>query len=83
MLSPISVKPVSRTVMDEIGFHWHTDPDGSSYIANELLEITQAEAEAYYEAGMELYRMFREAGEYVIKNNLLFDICDFHNSAEI
>lgn len=74
MLTPVSVKPVSTAVMDEIGFHWHTDPDGSSYVANELLEVTQAEAEAYYEAGMELYRMFKEAGEYVINNNLLFDI---------
>lgn len=74
MLTPVPVKPVDRAVMEEIGFHWHTDPDGSGYIANELLDVTQEEAEAYYEAGIELYRMFREAGEYVITNNLLFDI---------
>ena len=53
------LQPVSRELMEEIDFHWHTDPDGSGYVANELLDVTQDEAEAYYEAGVALYEMFR------------------------
>lgn len=69
-----TVNPVPKSVMDEIGFHWHTDRDGTDYIANELVSVTEEEAEAYYTAGNELYNMFTEAGEYVIENNLLHDL---------
>jgi len=74
MVGPIIINPVSKELMEEIEFSWHTDPDGSSYISNELIDITQDEAEAFYEAGNDLYKMFVKAGEHVVKNNLLFDI---------
>ena len=74
MPTPITLKSVSKELMEEIEFHWHTDPDGSGYIANEMIDVTQEEAEAYYEAGVALYEMFVKAGEYVIENDLLFDI---------
>ena len=38
------------------------------------MEISKAEAEAFYNAGNELYDMFVEAGEFVIKNNLFFEL---------
>lgn len=74
MIKPIIVKNVSKELMDEIGFSWHTDNDGSSYVSNELISISKDEAEAFYEAGNELYEIFVKAGDYVIENNLLFDI---------
>ena len=63
-----------ENVLESMGLTWHTDSDNSSYLSDELIHISQAEAEAYYEAGNELYDMFVEAGEYVIKNDLFFEL---------
>ena len=38
------------------------------------IEITQAEADNFYHASNELYDMYVEAAEYVIQNDLFFDI---------
>ena len=70
MLNTQIIEPVSQELMEEIGFSWHTDPDGSAYVAPELLTVSEAEAEAYYTAANELYDMFAEAGQHVIDNNL-------------
>ncbi len=40
-----------------------TDPDNTPYIANEIVQITPKEADAYYEAVNELYDMLWKAGE--------------------
>lgn len=70
----IEVNPLSKEILEDIGLEWHTDSDNSSYISNEVLEIKQSEVDAFYEAGNTLYDMFVEAGEYVIKNNLFFEL---------
>ncbi len=74
MVKLYPVEPLQREYLEDLGFHWHTDTDDTPYIADSLVEITEAEAEAYYEAGNELYDMFIEAGEYVIQNNLFHEI---------
>ena len=74
MLTTQIVKPVSEALMEEIGFTWHTDPDGSAYVAPELLPVTEEEAEAYYAAANELYDMFAEAGQHVIDNDLFEEL---------
>ncbi|AXX92548.1 glutathionylspermidine synthase [Malaciobacter molluscorum LMG 25693] len=68
------LKPLTNEYLDSIGFVWHTDEDQTSYIANEVIEITEEEANAYYEAANELYDMFCEAGDYVIENNLFHEL---------
>ena len=60
--------------LEQIGFHWHTDEDGSKYIADELVKISEVDAITFYEASNELYDMFVEAGDYVIENDLLHEI---------
>lgn len=70
----LRLDPLTNKMLEEIGLEWHTDLDNSSYVSNEVVEITQAEVDAFYEAGNELYDMFVEAGEYVIKNNLFFEL---------
>ncbi len=70
----IKVKPLSPEYLEQIGFHWHTDSDGSDYVADELVVISEKEAEDFYNAGNELYDMYVEAGEYVIQKDLFFDI---------
>lgn len=68
------INPLSNEFMDSIGFSWHTDIDNTAYVANEIVEISQDEANAYYEAGNELYDMFVEAGNFVVQNNLFYEI---------
>lgn len=68
------LKPLTNDYLESIGFIWHTDSDNSSYVSDEIVQISEDEANAYYEATNELYDMFVEAGQYVIDNNLFHDI---------
>ena len=68
------VQPLPTTALEELGFTWHTDSDGSSYVSDELVVISETEAQAYYTAANELYDMFVEAAEYVIENDLFFEL---------
>ncbi|WP_456428994.1 glutathionylspermidine synthase family protein [Nitratifractor sp.] len=68
------VEPLDTAYLEELGFTWHTDSDETPYLADVLVEVTEAEAEAYYEAGNELYDMYVAAGEHVIANNLFHEI---------
>lgn len=74
MITLQKLKPLSDEILDELGFTWHTDSDGSKYVSDELVEISADEAERFYEAGNELYDMFVEAAEHVIENDLFFDL---------
>ncbi len=74
MITPLKVKPIDNATLDEIGFSWHTDSDGTHYVADELVQITSEEAEAYYTAANELYDMHVEAAEHVIENDLFFEL---------
>jgi len=74
LLSTKQVKPIGRETLEEIGLNWHTDSDGTAYIADELVEVSDTEAEAYYTAANEIYDMYVEAAEYVIENDLFFDL---------
>ncbi|MGA1939035.1 glutathionylspermidine synthase family protein [Arcobacter sp. YIC-310] len=68
------LEPLTDEYLESIGFVWHTDEDNTSYVADEIVEITPEEAEAYYEATNELYDMFCEAGEYVVENDLFHEL---------
>ncbi len=74
MVRLLDTQPLDTAYLEEIGFVWHTDSDESSYLSSQLVEITEAEAAAYYEAGNTLYDMFVEAGQYVIGHNLFHEI---------
>jgi len=68
------LKPLTNEYLESIGFTWHTDSDKTSYISDEVVEVTPIEANAYYEAANELYDMFCEAGQHVIDNNLFHEL---------
>ena len=74
MLNLKKVSPISDEELEELGFHWHTDSDGTKYVSDTLVEISQDEAEAYYTATNEIYDMYVQAAEYVIENELFFDL---------
>ena len=77
------LKPLTDEYLESIGFVWHTDSDNSSYISDEIVVISEDEANAYYEATNELYDMFAEAGQYVIDNNLFHELNIPFNLVEI
>lgn len=68
------LRSLNAQELESMGLQWHTDLDSTPYIEPEMVEVSQAECEAFYDAGNELYEMFCEAGEYVIKNNLFFEL---------
>jgi glutathionylspermidine synthase len=68
------IKPLKNEQLEELGFTWHTDSDNSKYISESLVQITTDEAQAYYNAANELYDMYVKAAEYVIENNLFFEL---------
>jgi glutathionylspermidine synthase len=74
MVATQTVNAVDDKTLEEIGFSWHTDSDGSKYVSDELVIVNPDEAEAYYEAANSIYDMYVEAAEYVIENNLFFDL---------
>ena len=74
MLKLKKLNPLEDKTLEEIGFTWHTDSDGSKYVNDELVLISQDEAEAYYTAANEIYDMYVEAAEYVIENDLFFEL---------
>ena len=69
-----TIDPLDDNSLEELGFSWHTDTDGTKYVSNALVKISQDEAEAYYTATNEIYDMYVEAAEYVIENDLFFDL---------
>jgi len=77
------LEPLTDKYLESIGFVWHTDDDNSSYISDELVVISEEEANSYYEATNELYDMFSEAGQYVIDNNLFHELNIPFNLVEI
>ena len=74
MVDILTVEPLGKTVMEEIGLTWHTDTDGSSYISNDLVQITEEDAEAYYDATNNLYGLFVEAAQKVIDEQLYLEL---------
>lgn len=74
MVNLQKLTPLDDKTLNELGFTWHTDTDGSKYVSDELVKVTQAEADAYYKATNEIYDMFVEAAEYVIENDLFFEL---------
>ncbi len=74
MVALQTINPINDTTLEEIGFAWHTDSDKSKYVANELVIVSDQEAEAYYECVNELYDMYATAAQHVIDNNLFFEL---------
>jgi len=74
MVTLQNLNPLDDATLEELGFSWHTDNDGTKYVSDALVEVSQEEAENYYEAVNTLYDMYVQAAEYVIENDLFFEI---------
>lgn len=51
------------------GWDWMLGEDTLPYITDDIVVVSEQEAEQYYEAANELYEMFIEAAQHVIDNN--------------
>ncbi|QQF53019.1 glutathionylspermidine synthase family protein [Campylobacter fetus] len=74
MMNLKNIKALDNEYLESIGFSWHTDPDNTPYVADELVVVSQDECEAYYKAANELYDMYITAAQYVIDNNLFHEL---------
>ena len=74
MIQTRNITPIDDATLEELGFSWHTDEDGTKYVSDTLVVVSEAEANAYYEAVNTIYDMYVEAAEYVIENNLFFEL---------
>lgn len=70
----LKVNPLSPKDLEELGLSWHMDTDNTSYVSDEIIEVTEQEAQDYYNATNELYDMYIEAGQYVIDNRLFLSL---------
>jgi len=68
------VKPLTEEFLESVDFSWHTHPNNEAFLKDEIVIIKEAEATAYYDAANELYDMFVQAGEHVIKNDLFHEL---------
>lgn len=56
------------------GWDWMLGEDTLPYITDDIVVVSEQEAEQYYEAANELYEMFIEAGQHVLDNNRLEEL---------
>jgi glutathionylspermidine synthase len=66
-----SLSQLPNAVFKEMGWDYFISEEAGDYLANEVVVVSDAEREAYYEAGNRLYELFVDAGEYVLRKDLL------------
>lgn len=70
----LNTQPLNNSDLEDLGLSWHTDVDSTPYVSDEIVEISEEEAQGFYNAANELYDMYAEAGQYVIDNDLFFEL---------
>lgn len=65
-LKNLTISP--ETSLRNIGWNWMLGEDTLPYITNEMVVISEEEAEGYFEAANELYEMYIAAAQNVIDN---------------
>lgn len=70
----LKAQPLENADLENLGLNWHTDIDNTPYVSDEIIEISEEEAQRFYDAANELYDMYAEAGQYVIDNDLFFEL---------
>src|SRR5512139_304240 len=73
-METLPVRPIPEDIYNKLGFYWYRSPDESYYVADELVKVSEAEAEAFYDAAGQLYDLYVQAGQHVIDNALYDDL---------
>ena len=69
-----TISPLSPEELKNLHFSWNENQDQSDYDMEHLVQINENELENYYNAANEIYDMYVEAAEYVVENDLFFDL---------
>lgn len=59
-----------QNALQKAGWDWALGTDTTPYVVNDMVVVTEQQAESYYEAAGTLYDMLVEAGQYAIDHNL-------------
>ncbi len=76
-MSTIHKRPISQlpnAVFRELGWDYFISEEAEGYLTSELVVIGETERDRFYEAGNRLYDRLVQAGEYIMKNNLLGEL---------
>lgn len=71
-LKKLNISPTQT--LQNAGWDWMLGENTSPYITDEMVIISEKEAENYYEAVNQLYEMYIEAAQYVVENELFAEI---------
>lgn len=71
MIQHQSVTQLPNAVFEKLGWEYFISEEAKDYLTHQLVVISEAEGDAYYETANRLYERFVEAGEYVLRHNLL------------
>jgi glutathionylspermidine synthase len=71
MMQKRHIEQLPNTVFKELGWDYFVSEEAADYLPSELAVISDAEREAFYKAGNQLYDRFVAAGEHVLQNDLL------------
>ena len=67
LLKKLATPPNAQ--LSNLGWDWMLGKDTLPYLSNEVVIVTSAETDTYYEAANELFEMFVAAGQHVIDEN--------------
>ncbi len=63
-----------NAVFNELGWDYFVSAEAEDYLTSELLVVSPAESDAFYQAGNRLYELFVAAAEHVMDKNLLHEL---------
>lgn len=65
------IRQLPNRVFQELGWDYFVSEDAADYLTSELVVVSEAERDAFYETGNRLYERFVAAGEYALQHDLL------------
>ena len=71
-LKKLNISPIQT--LQNAGWEWMLGENTLPYITDEMVIVSEKEAENYYDAVNQLYEMYIEAAQYVVENKLFTEI---------
>nr|WP_295932336.1 glutathionylspermidine synthase family protein [uncultured Dyadobacter sp.] len=72
-----------QAALQNAGWEWALGTDTTPYVVNDMVTVSEEQAERYYEAADTLYDMFIEAGQYAIDHDLFREMGIPENLVEL
>lgn len=71
MIREKRIVDLPKSIFNELGWEYYISEDAKDYLANDLVRVSEKEADGFYRAGNALYPMLVDAAEYILRNDLL------------